>query len=137
MSNWRDELLTVIKSKAEREAEEEERRRKRIEAALAVADEAYAKARDALTFANEKIASKSQPAALEDSEQAISLSLFDLCLRVTLRREDAVIEVVYGDGKPREFDFANDRHLAPRDVDDYVGRRLLELARSAQQEHPW
>ena len=49
----------------------------------------------------------------------------------------AVIKVTFGEGKPREFDFAKDRHIAPADVEEYIGRRSLELVRAAHKAHPW
>jgi hypothetical protein len=39
--------------------------------------------------------------------------------------------------KPREFDFAKDRHIAATDVEEYVGRRAVELVRLAQKATPW
>ena len=118
-TTWRDELVEVIKSKAEREAEEAERRRKRLEEALSVADEALGQAKDSLGYAHE------------------ALVLGDQSVRVSLSRETAVLEVGFNDARPREFDFSKDRHLAPRDVEEYVGRRLVELARAAQKADPW
>jgi hypothetical protein len=137
VSTWRDELLGIIKTEAEREAEQKERRKKRIAAALEVASEAFSKAEAGLRFAHEKIAGKKQPAALDEGDDSCALALHDLSLRIELRRDVAVLDVTYGEGKPREFDFANDRHLAPRDIEDYVGRRVIELARTAQELHPW
>ena len=58
-------------------------------------------------------------------------------LTVELDRSTAVLTVTYDAAKPREFDFAKDRHLSPKDVEEYVGRRLVELARAAQKAHPW
>jgi hypothetical protein len=129
--------LVVIKTQAEREAEEEERRKKRIAAALEVAIEAYDKASEGLRFAHEKLVSKKRPSKLRDVEDSCGFGLFDLKLQVSLKRQAAVIEIIYGDAKPREFDFANDRHLSPRDIEDYIGRRIIELARAAQELHPW
>ena len=55
VSIWREEFLSVIKTKAEREVEEAERRRLRIEAALQVAREAMALALEGLGFAKEQL----------------------------------------------------------------------------------
>jgi len=137
MGNWRDELAEVVKSKAEREAEEAERQRKRLEEALAVADEAMSKALDGLKFAKEQFEAKKQPAKLKESKGNHVLSLNDLSLAVSLSRDKAVLEVVFNEGRPREFDFAKDRHLSPKDVEEYVGRRAVELARTAQKNAPW
>ena len=137
MAGWRDELVEVIKSSAEREAEEAEKRQKRLEAALTVADEAMVKARASLEFVNEQLASKAQPVALSNVEGGQKLSLHGLSLEVALSREDAVVRVSFNEGRPREFDFVSERHLAPRDVEEYVGRRSVELARAAQKGHPW
>lgn len=137
MSNWRDELAEVVKSNAEREAEEAERQRKRLEEALAVADEAMSQALEGLRFAKEQFTSKKQPAKLKETAGTHVLTLNDLTLSVGLTRETAVLEVVFNEGRPREFDFAQDRHLSPKDVEEYVGRRTVELARAAQKTSPW
>ncbi len=137
MSTWREELLVIIKTQAEREAEEKDHRKKRIAAALEVAVESYDNAREGLRFAHEKLVTKKQPSELKEGEDSCGVALFELQLQVSLKREVAVLEVIYGDAKPREFDFANDRHLAPRDIEDYIGRRVVELARAAQELHPW
>ena len=65
------------------------------------------------------------------------MSLNELRLSVGLSRSDAVLKVTFNDGRPREFDFAKDRHLSPKDVEEYVGRRAVELARAAQKANPW
>ena len=137
MSSWRDELLDAVKSKAEREAEEQERRNKRLAEALSVADDAMNKALDSLRFADENFRGKKQPSKLEQKKDACSLQLHELCLSVNLERNDAVVKVTFNDGRPREFDFAKDRHLSAKDVEEYVGRRAVELARAAQKNHPW
>jgi hypothetical protein len=137
MSGWRDELIEAIKSKSERDAEEEERRKKRLEAALEVAVEALEKAEEGLRFAGEQLQAKAQPAKLEKNNGEIALALHELRLSVLLSREDAVLKVTFNEGRPREFDFAKDRHLSPRDVEEYVGRRAVELARAAQKSKPW
>ena len=54
-----------------------------------------------------------------------------------LVRDSAVIKVAFVEGKPREFDFAKDRHIAAADVEEYVGRRSVELVRTAQKAAPW
>ena len=48
-----------------------------------------------------------------------------------------IIKVTFGEGKPREFDLAKDRHIAPADVEEYMGRRSLELVRAAYKTTPW
>ncbi|MEM9693233.1 MAG: hypothetical protein AAGA56_11855 [Myxococcota bacterium] len=137
MAQWREELIEAIKSKAERDAEEAERQRKRLEAALAVADEAMGGALDGLSFVEQQLKGKSQPVALEKGKGSHRLQLHEQSLEVSVSRDDAVVKVSFNGGRPREFDFAKDRHLAPKDVEEYVGRRAVELARSAQKTHPW
>ena len=137
MAGWRDELIDVVKSKEEREVEEEARKQKRLHEALEVADEAMSKAADGLRFANEQLQNKKQPAALREKTDDLSLSLNHLSLSVGLSRGDAILKVTFNDGRPREFDFAKDRHLSPKDVEEYVGRRAVELARAAQKAKPW
>jgi predicted RNase H-like HicB family nuclease len=137
MANWRDELTEVIKSKAERDAEEAERQKKRLEEALEVADDALRLALEGLKYTHEQIDEKSQPSKLEESEGAHTLSLHELSLVVGLSRSDAVLKVTFNDGRPRDFDFAKDRHLSPKDVEEYVGRRAVEFARAAQKQSPW
>lgn len=137
MSIWHDELLEVIKSKAEREAEEEERRRARIVAALQVADQAMVQTLEGLHFAVEQLRSKAQSPELGEQDGRYQFDLFDHAVVVELNRETAVLTVRYDEGRPRDFDFATDRHLAPKDVEEYVGRRLIELSRASQKEHPW
>jgi hypothetical protein len=137
MANWRDELVNVVKSKDEREAEEDLRRAKRLADALKVAEEALAKASDGLSFASEQLSSKKQPATLAREADDVSLKMNDLSLSVGLVRSDAVVKVIFNDGRAREFDFAKDRHLSIKDVEEYVGRRAVELARAAQKANPW
>lgn len=137
MASWRDELIEAVKTKAEREAEEQARHRKRVEEALATAESAMKLGGDALRFTAEKLKEKQQPASLDDTPDALKLSLSDLSLRLELARESAIIKVTFGDAKPREFDFAKDRHISPADVEEYIGRRSLELVRSAQKAAPW
>jgi hypothetical protein len=135
--SWRDELIEAVKTKAEREAEELERHRKRVEEALATADEAMKAGMEALRFASDKLKEKGQQSAIEESADSIKLSLHDLALKLELSRESAIIKMTFGDAKPREFDFAKDRHISKSDVEEYVGRRALEFVRSAQKASPW
>lgn len=137
MPSWRDELIEAVKTKAEREAEEAARHRKRVEEALATAEAAMKLGAEALRFAGERLTEKGQPASLEEGDGSVKLSLNDLALRLELSRESAIIKVTFGDAKPREFDFAKDRHISPNDVEEYVGRRALEFVRSAQKAFPW
>lgn len=137
MPSWRDELIEAVKTKAEREAEEQARHRKRVEEALATAESAMKLGGDALRFAEGKLQEKGQPASLEDTPDALKLALGELALRLELARESAIIKITFGDAKPREFDFAKDRHISPADVEEYIGRRTLELVRSAQKSQPW
>jgi len=134
---WRDELLEVAKSKSEREAEEAERRRKRIEEALRAAEEAMELARDGLRFAVEQLGAKKVAVKLADAKDKHRLELGELSVVVELERSEAVMKVTYNDGRPKDFDFAKDRHLAPKDVEEFVGRRLVELVRAAQKSKPW
>ncbi|HZO13053.1 MAG TPA: hypothetical protein VFB62_07335 [Polyangiaceae bacterium] len=137
MSSWRDELLEAVKSKTEKETEEEERRKKRLTEALSVADDAMNKALESLRFADEHFKGKNQPSKLQEKKDAYALELHELSLSVNLARDGAVVKVTFNDGRPREFDFAKDRHLSAKDVEEYVGRRAVELARAAQKNHPW
>ena len=54
-----------------------------------------------------------------------------------LDRETAILKIYYLEGKPREFDFVRDRHIAAGDVEEYVGRRAVELVKNAQKGTPW
>lgn len=137
MATWRDELKEAVKTKAERDAEEQERHRKRVEEALASAEKAMEGAVDALRFASDTLKSKGQPVELGEARDNYKLALFGQSLALELVRASAVIKITFGEGKPREFDFAKDRHIAPPDVEEYVGRRSLELVRAAQKAHPW
>lgn len=151
MPNWRDELIDAVKTKAEREAEEAARLKQRVQEALASAEAALSLAVDALKFGGDRIAEKGQGAKLVDesedvaldgggSEKRVKLSrltLGALGLTIELDRTTAVIKVSFLEGKPREFDFARDRHIAAADVEEYVGRRVVELVRSAQKAAPW
>jgi hypothetical protein len=137
MSNWRDELTEAVKSKAERDAEEATRRAKRLTEALEVAEEALNNALEGLRFTHEQLAGKQQPASLIEADGTHTLKLGELFISVGLTRDDAVLTISYNDQRPREFDFAKDRHLSPKDVEEYVGRRAVELARTAQKTQPW
>lgn len=139
MPNWREELVEAAKTKEEREEEERARHRKRVEEALTTAEAAMSLGADALRFTRDKLGEKSQKAELSESESkdAFKLSLLEFSLALELVRDSAVIKVTFGESKPREFDFAKDRHIAPADVEEYVGRRALELVRAAQKAHPW
>ena len=137
MASWKDELIEAAKTKAEREAEEAARHKKRVEEALATAEAAMKAGADALRFAADKLKEKGQASSLDDASDALKLTLNDLALRLELGRETAVIRVTFGDAKPREFDFAKDRHISPADVEEYVGRRALEFVRAAQKAFPW
>ncbi len=137
MANWRDELIDVIKAKAEREAEEAARKAKRLAEALVVAEAALVQASDGLRFANEQLKGKRQPVVLSDVPDDVSISIDDLSLAIALSRGEAILRVTFNGGRPREFDFANDRHLSIKDVEEYVGRRAVEFARAAQKAKPW
>jgi hypothetical protein len=135
--SWRDELIEAVKTKAERDAEEAARHKKRVEEALATAEAAMKLGAEALRFASEKLTEKGQAASLEDTADVLKLTLQDISLRLELSRDSAIIKVTFGDAKPREFDFAKDRHISPGDVEEYVGRRALEFVRAAQKAFPW
>jgi hypothetical protein len=138
VAGWRDEITESVKTKAEREAEEQARHRKRVEEALATADAAIRLGGEALRFTRDRLREKNQPAELaENGKDAFRLALREFSLNLELVRESAIIKVTFGDGKPREFDFAKDRHIAPADVEEYVGRRAVELVRAAQKAAPW
>lgn len=137
MPNWRDELIEAVKTKAERDAEERERHRKRVEEALTTAETAVSLGLEALRFASERLKEKEQPAELAEQADAYRLTLRELSLALELVRDSALVKVTFGEGKPREFDFAKDRHIAPADVEEYIGRRALEFVRAAQKGSPW
>lgn len=137
MTTWREELLEAIKTRSERDAEEEAKRRKRVEEALKVADEALAKAGESLAFARDQLAGKGQPVALREDAAGRTLELHGQALAVALDRDEAVLRIAVNEAKAKEFDFAKDRHIAPRDVEEYVGRRLVELVRAAHKAAPW
>lgn len=137
MASWRDELVEAVKSKAEREAEEAERHRKRVEEALTTAEAAMALGIEALRFTRDRLRDKGQPAELTEERDHYRLALRDLGIKLDLVRESAIIKVTFGDGKPREFDMAKDRHIAPADVEEYMGRRSLGFVRGAYKGQPW
>jgi hypothetical protein len=137
VATWRDELIEAVKSKAEREAEELARHKKRVAEALAAAESAVSLGAESLKFAHERLQEKGQPIAFAQEQDKHRLALGDFSLSLELLRESAIVRVTFGDGKPREFDFAKDRHIAPADVEEYIGRRALELVRAAQKASPW
>lgn len=137
MPSWRDELSEAVKSKVERDAEEAGRHKKRVEEALATADTAMSLAAEALRYTRDRLKDKSQPVELEEAPDRYKLVLGALSLALELNRESAIIKVTFGEGKPRDFDLAKDRHIAPADVEEYMGRRSLELVRAAYKASPW
>lgn len=137
MPSWRDELTEAVKSKAERDAEEAERHRKRVAEALATAETAMKLGVDALRYTRDRLKDKGQPVELTEEADKYRLTLRDLSLTLELSRESAVVKATFGEGKPREFDLAKDRHIAPADVEEYMGRRALELVRAAYKAQPW
>lgn len=137
MAGWRDELIEAAKTKAEREEEEQARHRKRVQEALHTAEIALGLAVTALEFTRDRLTDKGQAPKLSAQDDAHTFELEPHKLRVELVRDSAVVKVVFGDGKPREFDFAKDRHIAPADVEEYVGRRAVELVKAAQKASPW
>jgi hypothetical protein len=137
MASWRDELIEAVKTKAEREAEELARHRKRVEEALATAEAAINLGAEGLRFTRDRLKEKDQPAQLIEGQDSYKLTVHEHSLALELSRESAVIKITFGEGKPREFDFAKDRHIAPADVEEYIGRRSLELVRAAYKSHPW
>lgn len=137
MAGWRDEIIEAAKTKAERDAEEAAKHRKRVEEALTTADASVALAKEALGFAGDKLRDKGLEVTIDEQPDKLRLTLRDFSLAIELARDSAVLKVTFGEGKPREFDFAKDRHIAPPDVEEYVGRRLVELVRAAQKAAPW
>ncbi|MFT3774101.1 MAG: hypothetical protein QM820_52720 [Minicystis sp.] len=137
MPSWRDELTEAVKSKAEREAEEAARHRKRVEEALATAENAMSLGAEALRYTRDRLKDKGQPVELAEEKDKLRLTLGGQTLTLELARESAVIKATFGEGKPREFDLAKDRHIAPADVEEYMGRRALELVRAAYKASPW
>jgi hypothetical protein len=137
MPSWRDELIEAVKSKAERDAEEAARHRKRVEEALATAESAMSLGIEALRYTRDKLKDKGQAVELVEEKDRYKLTLRELSLTLELVRDSAVIKATFGEGKPREFDLAKDRHIAPADVEEYMGRRSLELVRAAWKTQPW
>jgi hypothetical protein len=137
MATWRDELIEAVKTKTERDEEERARHKKRVEEALATAEAAMNLGADALRFTGEQLKVKAQPAELAEQADSIKLSIHGHSVLLELVRESALVKVTFGEGKPREFDFAKDRHIAPADVEEYMGRRALELVRAAHKTSPW
>lgn len=137
MASWRDELIEAVKSKSERESEELARHKKRVAEALAAAESAVSLGAEALRFTRDQLKEKDQPVELAEEQDRHRLVIREFSLALELLRDSAVVRVTFGDGKPREFDFAKDRHIAPADVEEYVGRRTLELVRAAQKANPW
>jgi proline dehydrogenase len=137
MASWRDELIEVVKTKAERDAEEQARHRKRVEEALATAEAAMALGAEGLRFTRDRLKDKAQPVDLAEQADSYKLAIREHSLALELQRDSATIRITFGDGKPRDFDFAKDRHIAPADVEEYIGRRSLELVRAAQKTSPW
>jgi hypothetical protein len=137
MSSWREELTEVVKTKAERDAEEQARQKKRVAEALATAETAMSLGADALRYARDRLVEKEQTAELTEGPDYYKLVVHEQTVALELVRDSAVLRVMAGDAKPREFDFAKDRHIAPTDVDEYMGRRLLELVRAAHKAQPW
>jgi hypothetical protein len=137
MASWRDELIEAVKSKAERDAEEAARHKKRVEEALATAETAIGLGLEALRYTRDRLRDKDQPAELTEEKDRHKLTLRDLSLTLELVRESAIIRVTFGEGKPREFDLAKDRHIAPADVEEYMGRRSLELVRAGYKANAW
>jgi hypothetical protein len=137
MASWRDELIEAVKTKAERDAEDLARHRKRVEEALATAEAAINLGAEGLRFTRDRLKEKEQPTELVEGTDSYKLIVHEHSLALELSRESAVIKITLGEGKPREFDFAKDRHIAPADVEEYIGRRSLELVRAAHKSHPW
>ncbi len=143
MPNWRDELIEAVKTKTEREAEETAKQKQRVLEALSSAEAAVSLASEGLRFACERIQEKGKPSTTteeadeEGRPKAARLTLESLSLGIELDRTTAIVRVTYLEGKPREFDFARDRHIAAADVEEYVGRRAVELVRSAQKATAW
>ena len=92
---------------------------------------------EGLRFTRDRLKDKEQPATLDEDKDKYRLTVHEFSLALELVRDSAVIKITFGEGKPREFDFAKDRHIAPADVEEYIGRRSLELVRAAYKAHPW
>ncbi len=137
MATWRDELVEAVKSKAERESEEQARYRKRVEEALSTAEAGLKHGAEAIQFTAERLKEKQQQADLSSSADRCSLVFAEQHVTVELSRETAVLKVTFTDNKPREFDFVKDRHITAQDVEEYVGRRCVELVKTIQRAKPW
>ena len=137
MPNWRDELIEAVKTKAEREAEEAEKHRQRVREALTTAEAALKLGVEALAFAAERVREKGKEVQLEREPYVARFTLGPMSLSAELDPATAVIKVSYQDAKAREFDFARDRHIASGDVEEYLGRRVVELIRAVQKATPW
>jgi len=147
MANWREELSEAVKTKAERDAEESARLKQRVQEALGTAESAFGLAMDALRFAADKIGEKGKTVKLDitpgepspGAKLVIEQSgeLGPLVLGLSIDRETAMVKAFLGVTKPREFDFAKDRHIAASDVEEYVGRRIIEVVRAAQKASAW
>jgi hypothetical protein len=137
VASWRDELIEAAKTKTERDEEEQARHRKRVQEALHTAEVAFGLAVEAIKFARDRLIDKGQAPQFSEQADAYTLELLAHKIHIELVRDAAVIKVVFGEGKPREFDFAKDRHIAPADVEEYIGRRAVEFVKSAQKSSPW
>ncbi len=142
MANWRDELIEAVKTKAERDAEEAEKQRLRVREALTSAESALKLGIEALTFAADHVKEKGREVSLEVHEHSAKFHLGgapgpQMSIAADLDPTTAIIKVSYLDAKAREFDFARDRHIAAADVEEYLGRRVVELIRAAQKANPW
>jgi len=137
VASWKDEITEATKSKAERDAEEQARQKQRLAEALTSAKSALGHALEALRFTRDRLKDKEQPVELREGPTAFRLALGEHALAVDLAEDTAILRVALGDAKPREFDFMKDRHVGGPDVEEYVGRRALELVRAAQKSSPW
>lgn len=146
MPNWRDELIDAVKTKAEREAEEAEKQRQRVREAMTSAEAALKLGVEALAFASERVKEKGKTSSVTSSEHSVKFTMEGpvangaptvMSLGADLDPATAIIKVTYQDAKAREFDFARDRHIASADVEEYLGRRVVELIRAAQKASPW
>ncbi len=137
MPNWRDELIEAVKTKVEREAEEAEKQRLRVQEALTSAEAALKLGAEALGFAMERVKEKGRDVSLEVHVHSAKFVLGTMTLWAELDPTTAIIKVSYLDAKAREFDFARDRHITAADVEEYLGRRVVELVRAAQKASAW
>ncbi len=146
MPNWRDELIDAVKTKAEREAEEAEKHKQRVSEAMTSAEAALKLGVEALTFASERVKEKGKASEVTSSLHAVKFTMqgpeanggpTTMMISADLDPATAIIKVTYQDAKAREFDFARDRHIASADVEEYLGRRVVELIRAAQKAAPW